>query len=234
MNDFNPEWLIVHCTATPPSMTSVDAYWVDRVHRRKGWLGCGYQEIITRPHEGQPAQRQNYAGGFPTRSIDRAGAHVGGCGAGWNSKTIGVSLAGGIDEDGKPSDNFHPDQIELLLEAIREYQEMFNIPDERVIGHRDLIRMTNSSPKACPCMSVQALMTQGKVRHGGSYNHKRKLERTSPLGIPEFHKVRRGESLWGISAAYGVPIAEISELNNITDNDLIKAGQKLRLRNSTN
>lgn len=230
MSEFNPEWIAIHCTATSPEMTDVDARWVNRVHRRKGWRGGGYHEVIPRPTKDTPAQRQNHAGGFPTRPITQPGAHVGGCGREWNLKTLGISLAGGVDAQGVAEDNFHPDQIELLLEAIREYQELFNIPDERVIGHRDLIRMTNSAPKACPCFSVQALITQGKKRSGGGFNFKRRPPHDEATPIRATHKVRRGESLWGISAAYGIPISDLESWNGIRDVDVIRAGTNLRLR----
>jgi len=229
MNDFNPEWIIVHCAATPPSMSEVDALWIARLHRRKGWMGGGYHEVITRPHNGSPAQRQNAEAGYPTRKLDRAGAHVGGCGRAWNMKTIGICLAGGVDSRGVAEDNFTSEQIELLLEAIREYQERFSIPDERVIGHRDLIRMTNAAPKACPSMSVQALLSQGKTRSGGKFNFKIKGD-ASALAIPETHKVRKGESLWGISHAYGVSLEQLTAWNNLSDPDSLRAGSTLTLR----
>lgn len=230
MTDFTPEWIIVHCVATPPHMTQVDAAWVDTLHRRKGWLMNGYHEIITRPHEGQPAQRQNHALGFRTRPITRPGAHVGGSGRVWNQKTIGISLAGGVDAQGNPEDNFTGDQITLLLEAIREYQEQFNIPDENVIGHRDLIRMTNSSPKACPCMSVRALMAGKDGRFGGSFNFRRKAAGGDKLAIPETHRVRRAESLWGISKAYGISVSDLANWNSIKDVDSLRSGALLSLR----
>ncbi|MCP4108619.1 MAG: hypothetical protein GY749_24235 [Desulfobacteraceae bacterium] len=85
--------LIVHCTATKANMNEVDAAWVDRVHREvRGWRGCGYHAIITRTGEVQ--LRDN---GYPTRHVTEQGAHVGDCGTGWNRRSFGVSLAGGVD-----------------------------------------------------------------------------------------------------------------------------------------
>ena len=223
MSDFTPEWIIVHCTATPPDLDA-DAAWVARVHRAKGWSGCGYHEVITRFNP----QRQNRATGFPTRPMNRPGIHVGGCGRGWNNICIGISLAGGVDNKGQPEDNFTEAQRRLLLEAIREYQALYGISDEKVIGHRDLIKMTNASPKACPCFSVREFLKGS--RHGGAFNFARKMDPADKMGIPSTHKLRRGESLWGVSKAYGVSLEDLIAWNDIIDPAHVRAGATLELR----
>ena len=225
--DFTPEWIIVHCSATPPEMTEVDAAWIDRVHRRKGWLGAGYHAIVTRTQAGQPPVLHDHAGGYPMRPIDRPGAHVGGCGAEWNRKTLGICYAGGVDSSNVPEDNLTRQQAVLLLGRIREWQAEYGIPDERVIGHRDLIRMTNSAPKACPCLSTQALVNG--TRFGGDFKFTRKINGGDILSIPETHRVRRAESLWGISQAYSVTVEQLREWNGIKD-DMIRIGSVLSLR----
>ncbi len=52
--------------------------------------------------------------GYPTRPVDQKGAHVGGCGAGWNQRSFGVTLAGGLDPAGKPVNNFSKKQFRSL------------------------------------------------------------------------------------------------------------------------
>lgn len=47
----------------------------------------------------------------------------------------------------------------------------------------------------------------------------------SPYGI--YHRVRPGENLFRICKTYGVNLQEVAELNNITDADQIKTGQKI-------
>ncbi len=39
---------VVHCTATKPGQKNIDAKWVDRLHKKRGWSGCGYHAVITR------------------------------------------------------------------------------------------------------------------------------------------------------------------------------------------
>lgn len=227
MTDFTPEWIIVHALATTVHMEA-DARWVDRLHRQKGWLMNGYHEVITRPVGDTPAERQNHTGGFPTRPLDRPGAHVGGCGPEWNRKTIGISMAGGIDAHGNPEDNFHPDQKALLHEAVEEYRERFDIPLANVIGHRDLIKMTDAAPKACPCFDVREWLGGDlETAHFGSPLRPFKGD---PLGVPVRHTVQPGETLSSISRLYGVPVVQLQGRNLITDPDTIRAGQVLKLR----
>lgn len=47
--------------------------------------------------------------------------------------------------------------------------------------------------------------------------------------IPEFHEVKKGETLYGISSLYGMTVNELKRKNNILTNG-ISIGQKLKLR----
>jgi LysM repeat protein len=44
---------------------------------------------------------------------------------------------------------------------------------------------------------------------------------------PQYHRVRKGESLYRIGRKYGVSIRELCRLNNISSNRAIHPGQKL-------
>lgn len=216
------DYIIVHATATPPDL-DVDARWVDRVHRRQGWTnGCGYHEVITRSGE-----RQTFSLGFPTRPLHMAGAHVGGCGPGWNKRCLGISMAGGINEDGTPEDNFTDAQWRSLREAVAFYQALLGIPDERVIGHRDLIKKTNAAPKACPCFSVQEKLFG--QRFGGGYKKKGVGSDNSAFRVPQKIKIPHGETLWGLSRLYGVSVDRLLELNPKLDPNAIRPGTNIRL-----
>jgi hypothetical protein len=227
------EYLIVHCTATTPTM-DIGAAWVDRVHRRKGWSGCGYHVVITRSGE-----IQWHGSGHRTRRVGSPGAHVGGCGPGWNARSFGVSLAGGVKEDGRTPDcNFTDAQYVALWYVIEDACEKFGIPMDNVIGHRDLIKMTRAAPKACPCFSVEEFKT-GFVVPLDTYDDDRleyrwdrhlrpALQRGEKLGVKRQYIVKAGDTLWSISRVTGVPLHTIRRLNDI-DNDLIRPGQKLQL-----
>jgi len=47
--------------------------------------------------------------------------------------------------------------------------------------------------------------------------------------IPEYYKVRSGDSLWVISKKYKTPIKDICRLNNITENSVLRVGQPLKM-----
>lgn len=227
--------LIVHCTATPASM-DIGAAEVDRMHRKRGWSRCGYHAVIRRngvvEWEGT---------GHRTRPIGKPGAHVGGCGPGWNERSLGVSLVGGVKDDGKtPENNFTEAQLEALREFIEAATDALGIDKAFVMGHRDLIKQTNAAPKACPCFSViewmdgweQAgeLTMYDRVRD--AFNWKRKLRPAVPRGealkVPRTYTVQQGDTLFGLSRATGVRLSDIERLNTL-DGSTIYPGQKLRL-----
>ncbi len=47
--------------------------------------------------------------------------------------------------------------------------------------------------------------------------------------IPEYYKVRSGDSLWVISKKYKTPIKDICRMNNITESSVLRVGQPLKL-----
>jgi N-acetylmuramoyl-L-alanine amidase len=92
---------IIHCSLTKPSQ-DIDIRWMDKLHRQKGYqYGIGYHYFIKRDgtiQEGRP--------------LLKIGAHC----PGWDTRSIGICVAGGVEEeDGKsPEDNFTPAQFESL------------------------------------------------------------------------------------------------------------------------
>ncbi len=213
---------VVHCTATKVSQKNIDAKWVDKAHKKRGWSGCGYHAVITR--EGK---LQMHDDGFPTRAVDQKGAHVGGCGNGWNKRSFGATLAGGLDRAGNPEDNFTKRQFRTLARLIRDFLKSHEDPDSvTILGHRDLIRLTNSSPKACPCFDVGDFLIKYTINDDEDADTA--IDDTSPLLIPEVYTVKTGDSLWKISNTLGISIPVLKSLNNLTD-DKIQPGQELKL-----
>lgn len=212
---------IVHCTATKSSQNDVDAEWVDRVHKDKGWSGCGYHAVITR--EGV---LQMFDVGYPARPIDQKGAHVGGCGPGWNKRSFGATMAGGLDSDGAPENNFTKKQFRTLTRLIKAFLKSHDNPDNvTIMGHRDLIRLTRSSPKACPCFDVAQFLVDYKIHDDEDVLME---DIQSPLTLPQTYTVKAGDSLWKISVTLGVTVSDLKSINGLTD-DVIHTGQELRL-----
>lgn len=216
------DYLIVHCSATKSSQNDVDAAWVDRLHKAKRWSGCGYHAVITRTGE-----IQLYDGGYPARPVTNSGAHVGGCGPGWNRRCFGVCLAGGLDYNNMPENNFTDVQFEALSDLICDFLDSHPASETvKIMGHRDLIRINNASPKACPCFDVAAFLSDRNIME--SEEDIDEETGNSAMKIPDIYKVKVGDTLWKISRLFGVSV-EALKLNNSLQDDTIHTGQILKL-----
>ncbi|CBZ41994.1 amidase [Pseudomonas phage phi15] len=132
--------IVVHCSATKASM-DIGRKEIQMWHVQQGWLAIGYHLVIRR--DGTIEQ------GRPHKAI---GSHV----KGHNSDSIGICLVGGIDDSGKPEDNFTDQQKAALSGLLWDmtqsgvtYGDTYK--ELPVVGHRDL-----DSGKACPSFDVKA------------------------------------------------------------------------------
>ncbi len=130
--------IVIHCSATKPSM-DVGVEEIDRWHRQRGFLKIGYHFVIRRDGTIQTG-----------RELNHAGAHA----LGWNDRSWGVCLIGGIDESGNPEDNFEEEQYDSLLSLLLTLK--LKVPDARIIGHNEV------SNKACPSFDVQKFLLNNK------------------------------------------------------------------------
>lgn len=207
------QYIIIHCSATPPDL-DIGANEIDKWHRQRGWKKGGYHEVIRRDGPRETELTTN-----KVRRLDEAGAHVGGSGREWNRKAIGICLVGGVDDAGNPENNFTVPQFAALEEAVVDYQHRFDIPTENIMGHRDLIEMTGKgTPKACPSFDVQEwLLTLG----------------TDTPSMPpaserawETHRVVYGDTLWDIAEQRHTTVEVLMEVNDLHD-DCLRVGQVL-------
>ena len=127
------EYIAVHCSATPPSM-DIGAREIRKWHKDRGWSDIGYHVVIRRNG------KIEYG-----RSFGRIGAHV----KGYNNKSIGVCLIGGVDSDMEAEDNFTEEQFKSLDVVLTALQGLF--PEAVVQGHRDFPNVH----KACPSFDVK-------------------------------------------------------------------------------
>lgn len=128
------EFVIVHCSATPPAM-DIGAAEIDRWHRQKGWRKIGYHYVIRRDGVVEPG-----------RDLADAGAHC----IGYNHLSVGICLVGGVDKakDGKAENNFTPEQWVALRHLVGTLTQQYK--DAFVVGHRDL-----QAGKDCPSFDVK-------------------------------------------------------------------------------
>jgi N-acetyl-anhydromuramyl-L-alanine amidase AmpD len=136
--------LVVHVTATPPS-ADIGVKEVRAMHKAKGWADIGYHAVIRRNGKVEPG-----------RALDQIGAHV----EGFNSISVGVSMAGGVNAKGVPENNATPEQMASLERVLREWSALY--PKAKVCGHRDLSPDQDGDGmieagewiKACPCFDA--------------------------------------------------------------------------------
>jgi len=136
------EYIAVHCSATYPSQ-NIGAGWINDLHISKGWTEIGYHFVIRR----QPSAWGiiEYGG----RMLNEQGAHV----YGFNDKTIGICLVGGLKEGTEePEMNFMDAQFTALKNLLSTLRLIF--PDVIIQGHRDFPNVN----KDCPCFDVKSFL----------------------------------------------------------------------------
>lgn len=123
--------IVVHCAATKASM-DIGVREIRQWHVQQGWLDVGYHFVIRR--------NGTVEDGRPHSVI---GSHV----RGYNSTALGICLAGGIDDKGKPENNFTPEQFNSLKLLLLAQKRVY--PTAKIVGHTNL-----ASGKACPSFDV--------------------------------------------------------------------------------
>ncbi|WP_341523272.1 N-acetylmuramoyl-L-alanine amidase [Pseudomonas sp. G.S.17] len=130
--------IVVHCSATKAS-ADIGVRDITQWHIQRGFDTVGYHYVIRRNGELET--------GRPESAI---GAHV----RGHNSNSIGVCLAGGVDANNKPENNFTPAQFATLEPLLRELGKRY--PQAKILGHRDLSPDKNGDGKITPNEFIKA------------------------------------------------------------------------------
>jgi N-acetylmuramoyl-L-alanine amidase len=134
--------IVIHCSATPPNrdigVNDIRTWHV----RDRGFRDVGYHYVI----------RRNGAIEFG-RTLDVAGAHA----EGFNKKSIGICMVGGVASDLRTVDNFTEAQFTSLDILIRASKHRF--PNAKVLGHRDLPNVA----KACPAFDVAQWLARRSI-----------------------------------------------------------------------
>lgn len=120
----NWRWIVIHHSATPTG--SVAAF--DRMHKQKGWDECGYHFVIG---NGSGSGNGQVEVG-PRWPKQKWGAHAKTADNKYNEFGIGICLVGNFDVT-RPT----PRQQQELSRLVAYLMKTYNIPPERVLGHRD-------------------------------------------------------------------------------------------------
>jgi len=116
------DYIVVHCSATLPKKR-VTKEFLEKKHRQKGFLTIGYHYVIE--VDGQIVDG---------RSLDEVGMHL----KGYNERTIGICLVGGVSKE-NPNifvKNFTKKQMISLSSLLQELRQKF--PTATIVGHSDL------------------------------------------------------------------------------------------------
>lgn len=97
------------------------------------------------------------------RHLDEIGAHV----QGFNQKSIGICMVGGLDEHGKATGQYTQEQWDALAGCVASLQKAY--PKAKIVGHRDLSPDKDGDGKVerhewlkeCPAFGVSTWMAGG-------------------------------------------------------------------------
>lgn len=112
--------IVVHCSATGPK-SDIGKREITQWHLKRGFVTIGYHYVIRRDGSIEVGRRET-----------EIGAHV----AGHNSNSVGVCMVGGVDTQGKPSDNFTVTQYDSLRLLLGHLTTRYS--SAKIVGHRDL------------------------------------------------------------------------------------------------
>lgn len=200
------DWLVVHCSATSPKQ-DIGAKEIRQWHRQKGWIDIGYHFVIRRNGTVEKG-----------RPIDVVGAHV----ENWNAVSVGVCMAGGIDEKGQPENNFTPAQFAALAELLIDLKKQY--PDAQVKGHRDFPNVK----KACPSFDVRQWIEETGVF------------KSKPVVMPAIDDdtgeiircvevTNAAPNFFRLAKRYGYTVEALMKANPLVDPASLKVGQLIRL-----
>lgn len=126
------QFLVVHCSATPANR-DIGVAEVRAMHKKQGWRDVGYHYVIRRDGRVEKG-----------RPDSEPGAHV----QGYNSKSLGVCLVGGVKPDMSAECNFTAEQFRALRTLLNNLKVTH--PHAQVCGHRDLSPDRNHDGRITP------------------------------------------------------------------------------------
>lgn len=123
------KWIVIHHSASD----SGGALLFDQWHRKRGWDELGYHFVIDNG-DGLPDGRVEVGSRWYKQ---KQGAHAKSPTGEYNERGIGICLVGNF-EKGQPTEA----QLESLAKLTSFLSREYDIPQQRIIGHRDVNHTT--------------------------------------------------------------------------------------------
>lgn len=124
MKRLGTDLIVFHCSATKPNQ-HIGRAQIEEWHLAKGWASIGYHFVITRAGDLELG-----------RPLEDVGAHV----QGFNGRSVGICMVGGLDDVGRELVNapqmFTAAQWDTAHKLVAMLRKIW--PAARVTGHRDL------------------------------------------------------------------------------------------------
>jgi N-acetylmuramoyl-L-alanine amidase len=147
----NIEYLVVHCSGTPPEDTTVDALKLDRIHKGYGWRKIGFHLVVKRDGTVQRGRVET-----------EAGQHA----EDYDDKSLAICLIGGLHASEtyrrfsryirKPWPDYTDAQFNALRKVLNGWKSKY--PKAKVVGHSELKR-----GRSCPCFDVGKWYERGVI-----------------------------------------------------------------------
>ena len=128
--------IFVHCTAGSQKQTLKDLL---NEFKNKGWSAPGYHYVV-----------------FPNGKVEQLldVSKVSNGVQGYNSTSINVAYVGGIDNQGRATDNRTEEQKTSLLDLLTQLKRKY--PNAHIMGHRDIWgKKPTQWRKQCPCFDAE-------------------------------------------------------------------------------
>lgn len=172
--------IFFHVTATKEGQ-DIGAKEIDAMHKAQGWSGIGYHRVIR-------LDGKREAG----RGIDEIGSHV----KNYNSRSVGVTIVGGLDKSGKPKDTRTKEQKEAML--VEAHDLLKRYPDAKFLGHRDVspdldkdgVIESHEWIKMCPCFDVIPWAEENGLPGANIRGNWSERARTMPEAQPDKDEAR--------------------------------------------
>jgi N-acetylmuramoyl-L-alanine amidase len=147
----NVKYLIVHCSGTPPEDTTVDALYLNTIHKGFGLSKIGHHLVIKQSGDIQRG-----------RNEDEIGQHT----PGFDTNSLSVCLIGGlhrtesITRSGRTIRKAWPDYSTEQLASLKIIIDSWKTrwPQAKLVGHGDL-----NKKKSCPGFDVDRWYDTGEI-----------------------------------------------------------------------